>query len=340
MHEFINRATGEKLRCEFKIATADTPELLEGLQLCVRDEYGDTYPRSDVYDLPKLADKVRSGQLTVYLAINEDGDPVSSLALSPCGGLWDVPEMTMHVVRRQYRGFGIGTVLTCELLNLPNVKNYSAVATHAVTFHAMAQHQTLNCGFEPCGFLFLVHSNDVLKHTFDVKGCIKQSFAVAVYPESKQTAGELFTPKEHQGFIQKRYDRLGVSYTLSESNAVSDLTVMHTNFDEVHHALTAEIFSGGKDLDAWADAVLNKPHHPHQTINVLVDMNDPGAVYSYETLKRHGFFFTGVHPLCGNGEFLILHNPMNLEVPFEKLCIDEGYKEIFTYIRNYSGGKI
>ena len=118
----------------------------------------------------------------------------------------------MHVVRRKYRGFGIGTVLTCELLNRTDVKNYSSVATHSVTFHPMAQHQTLSCGLVACGFLFLVHSNDVLKHTFDVKGCKKQSFAVGIYPESKTNAGTLYPPKEHVEFIQKLYKRLDVDY--------------------------------------------------------------------------------------------------------------------------------
>lgn len=309
------------------------------LQACIRDEYGQTYPRKEVYDQSALSAQIENRQLVAMLAVSQDGDPVSSLVLSPCGGLADVPELTMHVVRKQYRGFGVGTSLTKAMLGLPISKNYSAVTTHSVTFHTMAQHQTLNCGLIPSGFLFLVHSNLILQHSFDTKGCIKQSFAVGVYPERKTNAGVIYAPDEHKDYIKKLYSRLNACFSFSEGLQNVGESQIHTNYDDIHNTFTAEIFRGGDDIEAWARELLDKPHHPHQTVNLLLDLNDPGAACTYETLAKKGFIFTGMHPLCGNGEFMLLHHSMDLEVQFDKLCIDDGYKEIFEYIKDFAGGK-
>lgn len=338
MYEFTNRKTGEKLRCAFRLASADTPELLRGLQTCVRDEYGETYIRPNIYDLQKLSEEVSDGLLAVYLAVNEDGDPVSSLALCPCEGLTDVLEMGIHVVRRRYRGFGVGTVLTRELLNQQIVKNCTAVVIRSATFHILSQHQTISCGLVPCGFLFLEHSNEAFKYTFDTNGCLKHTLTVAVCPELKCDVGTLYLPEEHAGFISRIYDRLNVRYTLSEGHA-SQVSSISCSPDETQHTLTLWIFRGGKDLDARVRKILEKPHHPQQTINAFVDMNDPGAADTYRTLRQHGFIFAGIHPLCGNGEFMLLHHSMNMTIEFDKLCIDDGYREVFDYIRGCAGGK-
>lgn len=336
MYEFTNRRTGEKLRCNFVLATPESKDVLEGLQACVRDEYGDTYPRKDIYDSEVLAEEIRQKRVVALLAVSETGDPVSSLALTPCGGFEDVPEMTMHVVRKPYRDYRIGTVLTKALLELPEVRGFSAITAHSVTFHPMAQHQTISCGFVPTGFLFLIHSNSILRHSFDVKGCIKQSFAVSVYPESKRNAGTLHVTPEHKEFIRAIYARMGIETSFAEGTVGEGETRIHIHQDEIHHTMTAEIFHCGADFDRWVEELLKKAHEPTQTINILIDMNDKAALWGYEQLKKRGFFFFGIHPLCKNGEFLIMHHSLDLTVPFDKLCIDEAYLEVYSYIRNHA----
>lgn len=334
MYEFTNRETGEKLRCRFLTVEPDNKELLEGMALCVRDEYGDSYPRKSVYDAAALSDEIRSGNVICILAVSEEGDPVSSLALTPCGGLEGVPELTVHVVRHAYRGFGIGTVLTKALLEHPKVKSYCAVTAHSVTFHPKAQHQTLRCGLIPTGFLFSIHSNKILKHSFSVEGVLKQSFAVSVFPEDKKDAGVIYAPAEHKDFISGIYEKLGAAFSLGEGEKLEGATRMHINQDETHHTMTAELFSCGDEVDRWAASVLAGQHFPDQTLNLLININDPSAPAAYEKLKALGFIFTGLHPLCKNGEFMILHHPMGVPVIFDKLCIDEGYREVFDYIRD------
>lgn len=334
MHAFKNRDTGEALNCSFTLVDAESPELLESFMLCVRDEYGDTYPRKSVYNQAALAQELRSGKVIAMLAISDEGETAASLALTTCGGLKGVPELTMHVVRKKFRGFGIGTVMTKALLEQPKVKTCCAVTAHSVTFHPKAQHQTLRCGLIPTGFLFNVHSNDILKHSFSVEGVKKQSFAVSVFPEGKKNAETIYAPQEHRDFIAKVYGALGAEFSIAEGQPLSGKTELHTHQDEIHHTMTAELFSCGEDVDFWAASVLNGEHCPDQTLNLLIDLNCPAAPAAYERLKALGFIFTGIHPLCENGEFMILHHPMELEIPFDKLCVDEGYRETFDYIRD------
>ncbi|MEG2518418.1 MAG: hypothetical protein RSB65_02055 [Oscillospiraceae bacterium] len=339
MHEFTNSKTGEKLLCDFLPIAPNDSELIEGFISCVKEEYGETYPRKYVYDPALLSAEIQGGKSAFFLAVSDKGEAVSSLALTPCGGLLGVPEMTMHVIRRPFRGFGVGSVFTSALLKMPSAQSFNAVATHSVTFHPLAQHQTISCGFVPCGFLFSVHSNNILKHSFDTHGCIKQSFAVGVFPESLHSAGQLFAPTEHENFIKHIYENLGVDFSFKKGEAPSGKTLYHAHMDEIHHSYTAEVFHCGSDLTSLFGSLLSAPHHPEQTVNLLLNLRDSSAAQGFKQLRELGFLFSGLHPLCENGEFLLMHHPMDVVLSLDKLSIDQGYSELFTYIRNNIGGQ-
>lgn len=339
MYELINNKTGQKLRCDFLTATPESTEILEGIRQCIRDEYGETYSTRIIYDINAFAEEIQSGKSLAMLAVSETGDPVASLALRHCGGFKDVPELTMHVVCHAYRGFGIGTVFTKALLDNPFAKGHSSVTAHSVTFHPKAQHQTLNCGLVPTGFLFLVHSNELVHHTFDVTGCPKQSFAVGVYTENKRDAGTIYIPQEHRDFAEAIYSRLDVKVSFGQDTGeyIGEAD-FNTHTDNIHHTLDIEIFNGGEELEVLLKDFFSQKNFPDQTANAVIDMNSPSAVRTYRLLADYGFFFAGLQPLCGNGEFMIMHNPMKLKVPFDKLCIDDGYRDIFDYVRDMAQG--
>ncbi len=343
MVELTRENTGEKLKCDFKEVKPNAAEDILGFQACIRDEYGESYPQKYIYNTFELAEKIKQGKILCYLAFSDTKEPVASLALPPCKGLDMVPEMTMHVVRKDYRGFGVGTVFTKAMLDSPPIDEYSAVAVHSVTFHSIAQRQTISCGFIPTGFLLFVHSNNILKHSFDIKGCRKQSFAVAVLPKGKKDAGSLHLPPEHESFINGIYKKLGVSFRQEEGKKPEGETMYHWEQDETHLTKTVEVFKCGEDFEKLVKGLLKEPYKAEQTINIFIDLNDPSAAYAYEVLKSWGFIFTGLHPLCGNGEFMIMHHPLGLNLPFDRLEIDEGYRQVYDYISSQSqkktGGK-
>ncbi|NLV86984.1 MAG: hypothetical protein GX025_07180 [Clostridiales bacterium] len=332
MVELTREKTGEKLSCDFKEVNPDAMEDILGFQACIRDEYGESYPRDYIYKPHELAEKIRQGEILCYLALSDRKDPVASLALTPFKGLERVPEMTMHVVRKTYRGFGVGTEFTKAVLDSPPIDEYNAVAIHSVTFHSIAQRQTISCGFLPTGFLLSVHSNDILKHSFDINGCRKQSFAVAVLPKGKKDAGSLHLPPEHESFIKGIYEKLSVVFKQADGKNSEGKTEYHCEQDETHLTKTTEVFKCGEDFEKLTDALLQKPYKMGQTINVFINLNDPCAVYAYEVLKNRGFIFTGLHPLCANGEFMIMHHPLGLGLPLDRLEIDEGYRRVYDYI--------
>lgn len=333
MYEFSNRSTGEKLLCRFAVCDPNKPETIRWLQECVRDEYGESYPMKCIYDTQLFAAKLRGDDMTAILALTEENEPVASLALAPSGDLKGVRELTMHVVCRRYRGFHVGTALTKALIEQPEVQKLCSVTAHAVTFHPKAQHQTLSCGLVPTGFLFMVHSNRILHHTFSVEGVDKQSLAVAVKAERKRNAGTLYAPSEHRAFIESIYHRLGVDFVFAEGSEPKGECRISSKQDEEHHTRTLMLYCGGAGLEERLDAYLNAEHFPDQTMSVFLDMNSPSAPFTYQLLKDRGFIFSGLQPLCENGEFIILNHPMGMRVPFERLSIDDGYKELFDYIR-------
>lgn len=96
----------------------------------------------------------------------------------------------------------------------------------------------------------------------------------------------------------------------------------------------AQIYDCGEDIEEWAAEEMETLKAPEQTINLLIDLGCPRAPAAYERLRALGFVFSGMQPLCGDGEFMIMHQPMGLDIQFDKLCIDEGYREVFDYIKD------
>ncbi len=332
MIEFANRKTGEKINCEFRVIGSNDLELLNAFQECVQEEYGGTYLRPEIYNAELLSKEIIQKKILCYLAISESGQAVSTLALTPYSGLDGVLEMGTHVVRKCYRGYGIGTVFTKALLELPETKQCCAVAAHSVTCHPLAQHQTISCGLIPTGFLFSLYSNEVLKPAYDEGGSEKQSIAVGIYPVGKRNAGVLYVPSYHEDFIVEIYNNLGIDFSVQIGVKPFGETIMRVSQDDVHYTKTIHIFHCGADLETLLEKELKMPHHHEQVINVLLDMNDSASAEGYGIIRDMGFIFTGVHPLCGNGEFIIMHNSMDIPIPFEQFVLDEGYKKLFDYV--------
>lgn len=334
MIELFNRKTGEKLYCEFNIVSAGDIHSMKAFQSSVQEEYGTKYLRQEVYDMELLAERIKDESIVCFLATSADGDTISTLELSPIDGMDGILEMGTHVVRKKYRGFGVGTVFTKALLALPEAKRCSAVTAHSVTSHPLAQHQTISCGLEPTGFLFSCFSDAAFTPAFDHDNSKKNSVAVGIFSAEKKNAGEIYAPTCHRDFISNIYNRLKVSYTLKNGQEASGKTVYAVKQDDIHHVKTVQVFCSGRDLGEIVEKELLFPQHPEQVVDILLDMNHPTAMEGYEIIKNKGFIFAGIYPLCQNGEFIILHHSLDVDIHFDKFSIDDGYRMIFEYIRD------
>jgi hypothetical protein len=83
--------------------------------------------------------------------------------------------------------------------------------------------------------------------------------------------------------------------------------------------------------------ILNKMLEQHsgvanQTFTVFLNLNDPACPQACRLLEERGFFFTGIQPLSGAYEYLLMHYSPSLPVPFDQIAVVPEFKERFEYI--------
>ena len=339
MLTFKKRNGEDFLCCEFRTAVPGRidRQVLEALSVCIREEYQDTYSDARLYDVDALVSMVEEEKLMTAAAIREDGEPVAVINLKECPPFDGVGDLSMHVVRRGFRGYGVGTPLVQYIVNLPETGRLTGMISHSATFHSISQHESFRVGLRPCGALYSQHDNALLSHSFDKVG-VKQTFLVAARAGSKRDAGMLYLPREHRDFAADCYRSMDVTYCMAEqASCLAEDTQLQFWQDAHHQTLTIKADRCGKDLKEKVEELLRRWEGscPLETASIFLNCSDPSAQAGYRILRELGFRFAGLHPLCRSGEYLILHHPMKVEVPFDQMYVDDGYRVVFDYLRNH-----
>ena len=324
----------EAAACSFACLSERRPDpaVLEGLQLCLREEYGGTYLDRRVYDRGWLAEQAASGALLCAVAFTPEGTAAACICLRENPPFYGVGDLCMHVVRRPFRGRGMGTPLVAWLMEQPEAGRYSAIGSHNATFHTISQRESYSCGLRPCGMLFNLYRSDGFAHSHDNVGC-KLSYAVAAKPLLHEGVS-LCMPEEHRPFLLGYYASVGVTVAElppgEEPGGESEAEVLE---DGAHDALLLRVNRCGGDLSRLAARLLERRGHPLRTVTACLDMTHPAAAWGCRALTGLGFCFTGVQPFCRGRHYLLLHHPLGVEIPFDEIQIEPHYEPMYRYVR-------
>lgn len=330
---YRKKTTGETLECTISGASDRRPDkaVLEGLLVCIREEYGDTYIDKRIYDLEWLMEETTAGRLLTAVAFTGSGEAAACVCLRENPPFYGVGNLCMHVVRKAYRGYGIGTPLVAWGIGMPETERFSAIGSHNATFHTMSQRESYDCGLRPCGMLFNLYLSRGFVHSHTNIG-EKLSYAVAAMPLDRREVS-LCIPEEHRAFAEDYYRSVGVPVRfLTEEGpaSASGLTVID---DKEHCALMLCLESCGTELEERVSALLAQCEgKPMQTVSACLELSSPSASWGYRVLTGLGFRFSGLQPFCRGKQYLLLHHSMGVEIPFDRLHIDPAYQAMFDYV--------
>lgn len=316
--------------CSFSSASDKHPDqaVLEYLLICIREEYGDTYIDKRVYDLDWLMAETAAGRLLTAVTVTSAGDPAACICLRENPPFYGVGDLCMHVVRKAYRGYGIGTPLVAWIIAMPEAKRFSAIGSHNATFHTMSQRESYSCGLRPCGMLFDLYISRGFVHSHPNVG-EKLSYAVAAMPLDRQEVS-LCMPEEHRGFAEAYYGSVGVPVRFITEAGPAPVSALTALENETHCTLTLCLEGCGEDLKARVSELLaSYSGRRLQTALVCLELSDPSAAWGYRVLTGLGFHFSGLQPFCRGKQYLLLHHPMEVEIPFDQMQIDPAYQAMF-----------
>lgn len=334
MERCVRKQTDGEFHGVFAAASDLNPDraVLEGLLTCLTEEYGDTYIDRRIYDLDWLMEETKTGRLLTGITFTEHGDPAACLCLRENPPFVGVGDLCMHVVRKAYRGLGVGTPLVAWLMGRAETARFSAIGSHNATFHILSQRESYACGLRPCGMLFSLYLSEGFVHSHANVGD-KLSYAVAAMPFDKAPV-RLCLPKRWRAFAEEYYRSVCVPVEWvpeDKPGRTSDLSVLP---DEHHRTLTLHLRRCGTDLTERVSALLTEYGSlPMETVSLALALSDPAAVWGCEALERLGFRFSGLQPFCRGVQYLLLHHPLSVPIPFDEMQIDPAYQPMFRTIR-------
>jgi GNAT superfamily N-acetyltransferase len=330
----IYNKKGESLDIVFRFARPDeAPQIIALL----KKQHGAAgyYPK--MYDEVYIKGLIKTEKLLVVIAELKDG-----MLAGIMGAKVDEPfpgniTFSMLVIRPSIRGFGLGKKLHAYLLQIIPIHAYTCIYGYCMTLDTISQKNHIEFGYHMTGLLLNDYFLDTTaEYLGGVTLPVKDNVLVACLPKTKENVGVLYIPPSYRDYIIGVYGSMGSIFSEGRGERPAGFPSIHSLIDIIgHHYGELLVQKAGDDFKDILEKMLEQyGGRENQSFNVYINLNDPGCPHACRLLEEAGFFFTGVHPLSGEYEYLLMHHSPSLPVPFDRIAVVPEFKERFDYIRH------
>lgn len=301
---------------------------------CIRDAYGDTYVKQFLYTPDGIAHCEESGELSFSVAEDAQGELAGITAYERSEHFHGLAEIACQVIHRKYNGYGLALPLALHAMGRAEELPFTGQFARALGCHLISQKTLKGMGFTACGFLLNVFDKALFLHRFENGDYAKIPQSVAVKRQGKTDAGAVWVPEELASLAEAVYRDLGMSWTRGEAGALSGEDLWSREEDPAHATLALWARSCGEGFPQHLEAELSAVRgRAGQTVNLYLNLTCPGSSAAYEAAVGQGFFATGFLPCGQDGEYLILHHPLDVPVVVENIQHIPEYAPFMEHIR-------
>lgn len=330
--QLTHSTTGNRIEIHFRpLRQADVPAVIN----CIRDAYGDTYVKPYLYSEETLWAHHTKGELSFSVAETRDGclagiiaNEVSPLFPGQC-------EIACQIIFRRFNGYSLALPLARYTMERAQQENFQSQFARALGCHIISQKTLTDMDFTHCGFLLSVFDRTKLTIRYNTEGNLKIPQTVAVKCQNACGGRSLFLPESCRPLAEALYAALGLpqSFTPPEG-AVPPESLWGWEHDSRHCTLLLRARQPGAAFAAELTRVLDTVgSRPLQTVNLLLNLCSPGSARAYAAARELGFFFTGFLPCGEDGEYLILHHPLDVPVDMGYIPYLSAYEPYVNEIR-------
>ena len=309
---------------------SDAPQVIT----CIRDAYGDSYVKPQLYREECVIEEFELGELSFSVAEDEKGIIAGITACSLSPHFPGQNEMACQVIRREFSGYGLALPLALHAMHRAEQMTLSSQFARALGCHLISQKTLKGMGFTACGFLLNVFDKTKFLHHFQNGSYAKIPQSVAVKRQGKKSAGAVYIPDEFLAAAQTMYDSLELPWILAAEGTPESEDLWDREEDTVHATLTLWARTCGIGFEQRLVHELNSVKDcPGQTVNLYIDLTHPGSAHAFRTAKNLGFIFTGFLPCSQSGEYMILHHPLSQPVETQDIPLIPEYEPFMELIR-------
>ena len=327
--EFANKS-GEKISvCFREFQPSDVQAIID----LIREEYI-CYLKPQYLNPETLIDLHRRSEVVFYVVQTQEGKIVACLN-DQKNSQNKFSDMGTGIIAKDYRQFRLFEPLIKFVMDEIYKKNQaSAICAHLVMYHQITEKLIDRLGLKPCAFELQVMAVDKWQPAYQNRKTAKHSLVFTTKKVTQNDVGKVYLPQEHLDFAENIYNSLDVDFKIvSEKNPLQGKTEIEVG-DVLDHKYTAILVkNAGVDLAEKILEVEKSRQDPLQNFNLFVNTSQPQAVTAYEVLRELGYFFTGVEPLGGNRELMVMNNPKKLKIYFEEMQATAHYLPLRNYVQ-------
>lgn len=315
---------------------------------CIKEEYGDTYFKRDFYNADWLI-KNAVGEHYVFFLAQSDDEIAGMTILTLFRDGEDYIEPASQIIRKKYRGCGLSEALVYYVLPAAESMKPSSLFVHAVTFHDSTQTLCEAYGMVPVGFRLGSFLAEKMQNSYETGKCEKYSEGIMIKPVTKTDAGTIYVPVEIRDYTDKIYRRLNVNYNIVDSisektdkavKALPDESMFGIKTDNDQRIVIIDTKQEGSDLaDRMNDIIRSFGDERSWVIQLTLDINSPAVCHLYDELKKIGFFFAGLKPLCGQKERMYMQWIGDTSLNMEEYVLTDSFDDIRHDIEKYMYGR-
>lgn len=308
---------------------------------CVREEYDDTYYRREFYDRELLLELAESGELHLYLACC--GDELCGIqSIISHSGETRV-EAASQIFRKKYRGYGLPYELVKYTYELASLNSPSCIYASTVVFHNITQSMCEDAGMVPSAFNLGSHITSKMHNSYLLGESEKYAQAILILPVGKKDAGTIYVSPEILDTVKRIYSEMKVtvdivsdpSGTEKDDDSFSSKLRIKANEREQSVSIYTDLI--GSDFIKEVRNIKKKYAGKLWTLQLILPVDSPRAIGLYEELKKEGFFFAGVRPLCSKKEEIFMQYTGGVRFVFDDFKLTERFHRLLNDIRRLKG---
>ncbi|MDR3115050.1 MAG: GNAT family N-acetyltransferase [Treponema sp.] len=332
----VYNTRGESLDIRIRLARPDDAPQLIALLI---KQHGNNYPNRQFYDETAVRRNIEAEILHFSVIELMDGTLAGMIGADEGNVFSGSIVFFLLTIDPLLRGFGVGNHLHRFLLEHVALETYTSIYGYCLTLDTISQKICNNLGYRMTGLLLNRYIYDTTaENLVNLSLPFKRTHLVVCFPRIKQDTGILYTPFAHVAYIGEVYESLGVAYRFDnheETKPKAMRSLLTITPYEDHRYCEVMIRETGHDFASiLGDLLKQYGAREQQTFNAFINLNDPGCPDACRVLAEQGFFFTGLQPLSGDYEYMIMHYAPRLPVPFDKIAVIPEFNKRFSYIQH------
>lgn len=291
-----------------------TPEDAFGVATCFYRTYGFTAPVADevIYHPDKCAARVRAGLHLGTVATLDDGRIVGHIAIER-DHLEDPVGMSgFLVVDPEFRGHGIGDVLSDCKLERAKRAGFQGMLGMAVTVHTASQKTCLREGGHEVGVLLAAQEDRIVMRGIAADAPHARHSALPFFTKlANITRQPGFPPAVYREIVEQIYSSCGLERDLGGAQP------LHLERLPEHTSLSVSVLEGsrfakirvatyGRNFLREIFHLVDDLHQHHvNVIRLEMPLSDPLTAHFGRATEELGFSFAAVFPLVAQGGDLL-----------------------------------